>query len=77
MSIYAFCNECKFIESKMMKGVNIPLVEERICPARGNPFEPMEFPNGTGEPEKNPHGCPRNERFMQIQKMKIIGYTHD
>jgi hypothetical protein len=77
MSIYAFCNECQFIEKKMIKGVNIPLVEERTCAARGNPFEPMEFNNGTEEPIKNLHGCPRNERFMQIQKMKIVGYTHD
>jgi hypothetical protein len=64
MSIYHFCVDCEYIKIKMVPGLNVPMVQELSCPARFNPMEGKWIPkNGM-----NPHECPLNENFMQIQK---------
>jgi len=48
----------------MVPGINGSPVKEVSCPAR---FDPMEgrwiLTEGV-----NPHECPRNEKFMELQK---------
>jgi hypothetical protein len=64
MSNYYFCTDCEYIKIKMVPGVSGSTVKELSCPARFNPREGKWIPiNGV-----NPHECPRNERFMEIQK---------
>ena len=63
MSSYHFCIDCEYIKFKMVPGLRAP-VKELSCPARFNPREGKWIPkDGT-----NPHECPRNEKFMQLQK---------
>jgi nitrite reductase/ring-hydroxylating ferredoxin subunit len=72
MAVYSFCNDCKHVKVKMVKGIHSSEVEEISCPARGNPFEPEKF--GNGEDAKiNPYACPRNKRFMEIEHMRHHG----
>jgi len=40
------------------------MVQELSCPARFNPMEGKWIPKDG----VNPHECPRNENFLQIQK---------
>ena len=64
MSSYYFCTDCEYIKTRMIPGPNGSPVKEMSCPARFNPREgKWLLINGV-----NPHECPRNERFMQIQK---------
>jgi len=64
MSNYYFCTDCEYIKTRMIPGPNGSPVKEMSCPARFNPREgKWLLINGV-----NPHECPRNERFMQIQK---------
>ena len=64
MSNYHFCIDCEHIKTKMVPGLQVPMVKELSCPARFNPRE-GKWILGEGI---NPHECPRNENFMQIQK---------
>jgi hypothetical protein len=64
MSNYHFCNDCEHIRTRMVPGLNGLAVKEQSCPARFNPREgKWILLDGV-----NPHECPRNEKFMQIQK---------
>lgn len=48
----------------MVPGLNGSKVKEMSCPARFNPREGKWIvAHGV-----NPHECPRNEKFMEIQK---------
>lgn len=64
MSNYHFCIDCEYIRTRMVPGVGGLTVKEITCPARFNPRE-GKWISIKGV---NPHECPRNERFMQIQK---------
>jgi len=66
MSIYSFCRDCEHIITRMVPGINSPLVEEVSCPARFNPRE------GKWKPEHgvNPYECPRNQQFMQLMQSR-------
>jgi hypothetical protein len=64
MSKYHFCIDCEYIKIKMVSGLQVPTVKELSCPARFNPMEGKWIPKDG----MNPHECPRNENFMQIQK---------
>jgi hypothetical protein len=64
MSKYHFCIDCEYIKIKMVSGLKVPTVQELSCPARFNPMEGKWIPKDG----MNPHECPRNENFMQIQK---------
>jgi hypothetical protein len=64
MSIYYFCKDCEYIKTRMVAGLGNSMVKELSCPARFNPREGKWIPMDG----KNPHECPRNENFMQIQK---------
>jgi len=64
MSIYHFCTNCEHIKTKMVPGPHVTMVKEVSCPARFNPREGKWIPvDGV-----NPHECPRNENFMQLEK---------
>jgi len=64
MSNYHFCTDCEYIKTRMVPGLNGSNVKEMSCPARFNPREGKYLPvHGV-----NPHECPRNEKFMEIQK---------
>jgi len=64
MSLYHFCSGCEYIKIKMVPGLDVPMVQELSCPARFNPMEgKWILKDGV-----NPHECPRNENFLQIQK---------
>ena len=66
MSIYYFCTNCEHIKTKMVPGPHVTMVKEVSCPARFNPREGKWIPvDGV-----NPHACPRNENFMQIEKQR-------
>ena len=64
MSKYHFCEDCEHIKIKMVSGLNVPTVKELSCPARFNPREGKWTPMDG----MNPHECPRNENFLQLQK---------
>jgi hypothetical protein len=64
MSKYHFCVDCEHIKIKMVLGLHVPTVKELSCPARFNPREGKWIPKDG----MNPHECPRNENFMQLQK---------
>jgi hypothetical protein len=64
MSNYYFCLDCEYIKIKMVSGLHGSIVKELSCPARFNPMEAKWMP----EDGTNPHECPRNEHFMQLQK---------
>lgn len=64
MSIYQFCTDCEFIKTRLFTGHNAQTVKEVSCPAQFNPRQAKWIP----EEGVNPHECPRNENFMQIQK---------
>jgi hypothetical protein len=64
MGNYHFCRDCEHIKTRMVPGLHGSAVKELSCPARFNPMEAMWIPaDGI-----NPHACPRNEIFMQLQK---------
>ncbi len=63
MGNYHFCIDCEHIRRKRVSGQG-SMVEELSCPARFNPLE-GKWPLTDG---KNPHECPRNENFIQLQK---------
>jgi hypothetical protein len=64
MSNYNFCKECEHIKTRMVPGLNGTMVKELSCPARFNPMEgKWVLLDGA-----NPHECPRNQDFMQIQR---------
>ena len=63
MSNYNFCLNCEQIKTTMVSGLNGTMVKELSCPARFNPMEAKWILKDG----KNPHECPRNENFMQIQ----------
>ena len=64
MSTYHFCLDCEHLKIRIVPGLHDQKVEEMSCPARFNPMEGKWLPHeGT-----NPHECPRNEIFMQLQK---------
>jgi hypothetical protein len=48
----------------MVPGLQEKSVKELSCPARFNPREGKWI----AEEGKNPHECPRNANFMQLQK---------
>lgn len=64
MGTYHFCIDCEYIKTRMVPGLHGSPVKELSCPAR---FDPMEgrwiLTEGV-----NPHECPRNEKFMELQK---------
>ena len=64
MSIYHFCADGEYIKIMSVTGLNTPVVQELSCPARFNPREGKWIPTDG----VNPHECPRNEDFLQIQK---------
>jgi hypothetical protein len=64
MSKYFFCTDCEYINVKMVPGLNAIMVKELSCPARFNPMEGKWIPKDG----INPHECPRNENFQQLQK---------
>ena len=64
MSTYHFCLDCEHIRIKVVPGLNVPMVKELSCPARFNPREGKWI----SKDGINPHECPRNEHFMQLQK---------
>ena len=64
MSIYHFCADCEHIKIRRVPGLNATMVQELSCPARFNPMEGKWIPKDG----VNPHECPRNENFLQIQK---------
>lgn len=64
MGKYYFCIDCEHIKIKMVPGHHGLTVKELSCPARFNPMEGKWIP----EDGMNPHECPRNELFMQLQK---------
>jgi hypothetical protein len=61
---YHFCTDCEHIKIKMVPGQEEKPVKELSCPARFNPREGKWIL----EEGKNPHECPRNANFMQLQK---------
>ncbi len=64
MSKYHFCIGCEHITTRIVPGIHTPTVKELSCPARFNPREgKWILKDGV-----NPHECPRNANFMQIQK---------
>jgi hypothetical protein len=64
MSKYNFCTDCEYIKINMVSGLHGTTVKELSCPARFNPMEGKWIP----KEGMNPHECPRNENFLQIQK---------
>ena len=64
MSLYHFCSDCEYVKIKMVPGHNVPMVQELSCPALFNPMEGKWIPKDG----VNPHECPRNENFLQVQK---------
>ena len=64
MGKYHFCIDCEYISIRKVSGLHGTPVEELSCPARFNPMEGT-WPLIEG---KNPHECPRNESFIQLQK---------
>ncbi len=64
MSKYHFCINCEHIKTRVVPGLQTPTVKEVSCPARFNPREGKWIPKDG----VNPHECPRNANFMQIQK---------
>ncbi len=72
MSIYHYCTDCEHIKTKMVPGLNGKTVKELSCPAQFNPRQAKWIP----DEGVNPHECPRNERFMQIQKQSCERRTH-
>ena len=64
MSKYHFCINCEHIKIRTVPGLHTPTVKEVSCPARFNPREGKWIPMDGA----NPHECPRNVNFMQIQK---------
>jgi hypothetical protein len=64
MGKYHFCIDCEHISIRQVSGLHGTPVKELSCPARFNPME-RKWPPIEG---KNPHECPRNESFIQLQK---------
>jgi hypothetical protein len=64
MGNYYFCMGCEYIRTRMVSGLHEQTVKELSCPARFNPME-GKWPPTDGT---NPHECPRNENFVQLQK---------
>lgn len=64
MSLYHFCTDCEYIKTRTFAGHHKQTVKEVSCPAQFNPRQAKWIP----EEGVNPHECPRNENFMQIQK---------
>lgn len=64
MGEYHFCTDCEHIKIKVVPGIQEKTVKELSCPARFNPRE-GKWISGEGI---NPHECPRNAIFMQLQK---------
>lgn len=64
MSTYHFCTECEYIKIRKVPGLNASPASEWSCPARFNPMEGKWLPKDG----VNPHECPRNENFMNLQK---------
>jgi len=64
MSNYYFCLDCEHIRTRMVPGVKGSTVKELSCPARFNPMEGKWIL----EDGINPHECPRNEHFIELQK---------
>lgn len=64
MSIYHFCTDCEYIKTRMFAGYHAQAVKEVSCPAQFNPRQAKWIP----EDGVNPHECPRNEDYIQIQK---------
>ena len=44
------------------------------CPARFNPFEPMTELDGKTPRTDGRNGCPKNLRFMELEKKKFKDY---
>jgi hypothetical protein len=63
MSIYHFCTDCEHIKTKTFSGRNGLAVKEVSCPAQFNPMQAKWIPKDG----VNPHECPRNENYLQIQ----------
>ena len=72
MSIYNFCNECKF---KIIDVVNERIVNY-TCPARFNPFEPTTELDGKTPRTDGKEGCPKNLRFMELERKKFRSYDN-
>ena len=66
MSIYHFCTNCEHIKTRIIPGLHEPMAKEVSCPARFNPREGKWIPSDG----VNPHECPRNENFMQLEKQR-------
>jgi hypothetical protein len=61
---YHFCIDCEHIVTRMVPGFNGLQVRELACPARFNPMEAKWILRDG----PNPHECPRNDSFMQLQQ---------
>ena len=74
MSIYQFCVNCEHISNVKVRGMHTQPyhVSQIECPARFNPYEPVR--DNEDRTKLNPHGCPRNDRFMLMEEMKKTGY---
>lgn len=72
MSKYQFCLGCEHMKIEKVKSVhwseNHDLVDQISCPAKFNPYEPMK--DNQDHTKVNPHGCPRNEQFMEREEKK-------
>ena len=70
MSIYAFCNDCKFKIIEIVDGKII----KYTCPTRFNPFEPLTELDGKTPRTDGREGCPSNLRFMELERKKFKAY---
>lgn len=68
MSLYHFCIDCEHIKTSMVAGQQAQAVKEVSCPAEFNPRQ-AKWPPSEGV---NPHECPRNDKFMQIQNQNSV-----
>ncbi len=73
MSKYQFCVGCEHIITKEVKSVhwtpeNKAVAIQITCPAQFNPYEPMK--DNQDFTKANPHGCPRNEKFIEMEDRK-------
>jgi len=66
MSPRNFCSGCEYIRTRVFTGHNEQEVKEVSCPAQFNPRQAAWDP----KEGVNTHECPRNEKFLQIQKQE-------
>jgi hypothetical protein len=72
MSKYQFCKGCEHISTIKLRGIHSYHVDHIDCPARFNPYEPII--DNQDKSQRNPHACPKHERFMLMEQMKKTGY---